>query len=200
MRKTLIGAVLLTVAMMGTAAAAPNFNGSTGMIMTPDTETLDQGSYSIGFHSADQGYGDVNSLSLNFGLAPNLELGLTRYDWDSGDSNTLNAKWKFAPEGSGSPALAFGIQDVTDEHDQTPYLVAGNTLRDGARVHYGIGGGTIDGLFGGFEKDFTSGTFLAEYDGNNLNVGARFAVAQDVKINVGLLDMDDFYFGISLTK
>jgi hypothetical protein len=55
-------------------------------------------------------------------------------------------------------------------------------------------------LFGGFEKDFKSGTFLAEYNGNDLNVGARFAVAQDVKINVGLRDMDDFYFGISLTK
>lgn len=197
MRKTLIGAVLLTVAMAGTVAAAPSFNGPTGMILTPDTETLDQGSYSMGFHSTDH----VNSLSLNLGLVKNLEIGLTRFDYDpSGHSNTLNAKWKFAPEGNGSPALAFGIQDVGDEVDQTPYLVASNTLRGGARVHYGIGGGSIDGIFGGFEKDFKRGTFLAEYDGDNLNVGARFAVAQDVKVNVGLLDMDDFYFGITLTK
>jgi len=196
MRKTLIGAVLLTVAMTGTTAAAPNFIGPTGLIATPTAETLNQGGYSIGLHTAD----NVNSLSLNLGLVKDVEIGLTRFDNDFEDFNILNAKWKFLPEADGRPALAFGIQDAGNKIDNTPYLVASQNIGGGSRVHYGIGGGTIDGVFGGFEKDFNKGTLMAEYDGDNLNLGVRFDIASGVKVNVGLLDMDDFFVGISLTK
>jgi hypothetical protein len=196
MRKTLIGALLMIFPMMGTVAAVPSFNGPTGMILTPDTETLGQGGYSIGFNSSEY----INTASINFGLANNIEIGVTRFDFDlSGDYNAINIKWKFASEGDG-PALAFGIQDVIDERKQTPYLVASNTLNGGARIHYGLGGGTIDGLFCGFEKDFSRSTFLAEYVGDNFNVGMRFAIAQNVNINAGVLDKDNFYFGITLSE
>jgi hypothetical protein len=196
MRKTFIGTLLLAIFMTGTVAAAPSFLGPTGLIYTPTAETLNTENYSLSFYVMDDP--DLNSLSFNYGLCKNVEIGLTRVELDPGNfsKTILNAKWQFIPEGNGRPALAFGISDVTDELDQTPYVVASQTLSNGLRVHYGIG----DGLFGGVEKDIHKGTLMAEYDGDDLNVGARFNVARDVKINVGLKDLDRFYVGVSLTK
>ncbi|HBS59184.1 MAG TPA: hypothetical protein DEA44_07955, partial [Firmicutes bacterium] len=95
---------------------------------------------------------------------------------------------------------------------RSAYIVGSKALPLGVRVHYGLGDGRYDGVFGGIEKTinplgvltgdnaFPATTLIAEYDGDDFNVGARLSLVSGVKIDAGWQDMKDFYVGFSITK
>lgn len=208
MRKILVGVALLTASLTGTAMAASSINGPTGQINTVSADTLKQGEVALGYYNLENGAVG----NLNIGLIKNVEIGGSFYDPDAGSrQNRLNVKWSIAPETIATPGVAVGMEDITGESARTGYVVASKGLPMGFRVHYGIGNGRYDGIFGGIEKTFNpigvtgSNTFpattlIAEYDGNDVNVGARLAVVSGIKIDAGLKNMKDFYVGFNLTK
>lgn len=208
MRKIMIGVALLTTTMVGTAAAAPSLNGPTGLINTATADVVKQGDVSLGYYNLKNGaVGNVN-----IGLVKNVEIGGSFFDPDGGSRiNTLNAKWSITPETVVTPGLAIGLEDVTNKTGRTGYIVGSKGLPFGFRVHYGVGNGRYDGVFGGIEKTFNpisvitgnnafpATTLMAEYDGHDLNVGARLSIVPGVKLDAGWKDMKDFYVGCSVT-
>jgi hypothetical protein len=212
MKKILVGMTLLTLVTTGTAMAAPSITGSTGMIATPSSDVVRQGDVSLGYYNLDAGAVG----NMNIGIMKNVEIGLSSFEPDAGSrQNRMNAKWSIVPETVVTPGLAIGVEDINKEDERSGYIVGSKALPLGFRVHYGIGDGRYDGVFGSIEKTispigiltgdsvFPATTLIAEYDGNDVNLGARMSVIPGIKIDAGWTDMKDardFYVGFSITK
>lgn len=207
MKKMIFAAICATVMATATASAAPSVNGSTGLINTPSADVLREGSFSLGYYNLHEG--SVGSFDL--GIAPNLELGVAAFRYDRhSDKNYLNAKFGVLPESVMTPGLALGIEDATDETDRTVYAVASKGLPLGFRIHAGVGNGRYDGFFAGIEKVinpvsiltgnnvFPTTTLIAEYDGHDVNFGARLALVSGLKIDAGWRN-DKTYVGATFT-
>lgn len=209
MRKIFVGMLMFTMAASGAAFAAPSLNGSTGLIDTPNADVVQQEEFSLGYYKLEHG----TATNLNIGLINNLEIGVSSYDPDGGSRlNRLNAKWSLVPETVVTPGLAIGVEDISDQGERSAYIVGSKALPMGFRIHYGVGSGRYDGVFGGIEKTinpigvltgddaFPATTLIAEYDGEDVNLGARISVVPGVKIDTGWQDAKDFYVGFSITK
>lgn len=208
MKKLMMGltcALLLTTAP---ALAAPSVNGSTGLINTPNADVLRGGQVSLGYyHLKDGGVG-----SFNTNLAPNLELGVAafRYDGQS-NKNYLNAKFAVVPETVLTPGLAIGVENISSGDNRSAYVVASKALPLGFRMHVGTGNGRFNGVFAGIEKTinpisiitgnnaFPATSLIAEYDGKNMNYGARMSIVPGLKLDAGVRNHDG-YVGISFTN
>lgn len=196
------------------AAAAPSFGGYTGLILTPTADALDQDDYNAAVFTRDLEEGaDQNLYAANLGLRAGLEAGFARFKPEGGPGETLlNAKYRFAPETDANPALAIGAIDLTDEIDSTVYFVMSKVLTETGRVkgrefispriHLGLAGGQIDGLFAGLSAALgESLTLMAEYDSEDINFGARLALGDEIRLHASTLDgLDDLGIGISFNK
>lgn len=209
MKKFIVSMMVFSMTASGTALAAPSLNGSTGLLNTPSADVIQQGDFSLGYYHLEHGA----VANVNMGLLKNVEIGISSFDPDGGSRlNRLNAKWSLIPETVVSPGLAIGVEDISDKGERTAYIVGSKALPMGFRVHYGVGDGRYDGIFGGIEKTinplgvltgdnaFPATTLIAEYDGEDVNVGARLSLVPGVKIDAGWQDMKDFYVGFSITK
>lgn len=209
MKKLFVGMLLFSIAASGTAAAAPSLNGPSGLINTPSADVVREGGFSLGYDRLQQG----DALNFNLGIMRNVEIGISSFDPERGARlNRLNAKWNMIPETVVTPGLAVGVEDINDRGQRSAYIVGSKALPLGFRVHYGLGDGRYNGVFGGIEKTinplgvltgsntFPATTLIAEYDGDDFNVGARLALASGVKIDAGWQDMKDFYIGFNITK
>ncbi|HWR56406.1 MAG TPA: YjbH domain-containing protein [Negativicutes bacterium] len=209
MKKLFAGMLLFSLAASGTAAAAPSLNGPTGLINTPSADVVQNEDFSLGYNHLKQG----EVLNFNIGIMKNVEMGISSFDPEAGSrQNRLNAKWNVIPETVVTPGLAVGVEDISDRGQRSAYIVGSKALPLGVRVHYGLGDGRYDGVFGGIEKTinplgvltgdnaFPATTLIAEYDGDDFNVGARLSLVSGVKIDAGWQDMKDFYVGFSITK
>ncbi len=191
--------------------------GSTDLMFTPSTATL--GPNSAGF-ALNFKEGDTTFFNLDFGLIPDLEIGLSVMDfddsrWVDGDTFiTLRGKYRLLRETASAPALAVGIQDIGEEDlDASPYLVISKNLGSGLDVdgYLGVGGGTIDGIFGGLSKTFKISSaqrgsnnlskiqLILEFDSDNMNFASRFHIGPRTKINFGFNDMENWVMGITYT-
>jgi hypothetical protein len=67
-------------------------------------------------------------------------------------------------------------------------------------VHVGLGSGQLDGLFGGVSARIGDRvSVMAEYDGNQINLGARLPIARNVEVTAAALDgLSDFGVGVSV--
>lgn len=207
MKKVFTGMLLFMIA--ASASAAPSINGSTGLIETPASDIVREGDFSLGYYHLEQG----TVASFHVGLIKNVEAGLSFYDPNGGSRmNRLNAKWSLMPETVVTPGLAVGVEDISDKAERSAYIVGSKALPLGFRIHCGLGNGRYEGVFGSIEKTinpfgvltgdkaFPATTLIAEYDGKDVNVGARLALVSGVKIDAGWQDMKDFYVGFSITK
>ncbi|EAX46468.1 hypothetical protein TcarDRAFT_0094 [Thermosinus carboxydivorans Nor1] len=208
MKKTLLAAFCALMLGTASATAAPSVNGSTGLINTPSADVLHSGQFSLGYYNLEDGGVGV----FNMNLAKNLEVGIAGFRYDSKADNTfLNAKLSLAPETVLTPGIAIGLEDISDERERTGYIVASKALPFGFRIHAGVGDGRYDGFFAGLEKTinpvsiitgnstFPATTLIAEYDGKDMNYGARLSIVPGLKIDAGWRN-HDAYIGISFTK
>ncbi|MFP4661357.1 MAG: hypothetical protein ACLFPF_04130 [Halanaerobiales bacterium] len=89
------------------------------------------------------------------------------------------------------------------------YLVSSKNIGMGIRGHVGIGDGDIDGLFIGFNKVINPLTIsqgdsatlpvmnlMGEYVNEQINLGLRMTLQDNMKVDLGLLDFDQFKLGI----
>ena len=205
---------LAACAVLPQALAAPSLEGYTGLLLIPTADALNQGEYNVAFFALSLEEGaDSNVFAANLGLAGAAEVGIARLRPEGGPSETLlNGKYNFRAEEGGKPALAVGVIDATDEIETTAYVVASqtlsrNVLRTGKeiaspRVHVGIGGGRLNGLFFGASAVLGDTlTLIAEYDSEDVNLGARLALGQGLRAHAGWINgLNDVALGVSFNK
>lgn len=207
-KKTILATACALMLTGATAFAAPSVNGSTGMINTPSADVLHEGQFSLGYYNLKDG--GVGTFNMN--LARNLEVGVAGFRLDNQDNKTLvNAKYALIPETVLTPGISVGVEDIADKSGISKYAAASKSLPFGFRLHAGVGDGRFDGFFASVEKTFNpiglitgSNTFpattlIAEYDGKNMNYGARLSIVPGLKVDAGVRN-SDFYVGMSFTK
>lgn len=211
MKKLLLG-ILFAFMITTTAAAAPSINGSTGQINNPSADVLQEGKFAIGYyHLKDEGGVGV----FNFSPIPKLEVGVAGFRFDDNRSNKtlINGKLELLPETILTPGLAVGVEDINASRERTAYAVASKALPFGFRIHAGVGNGRYDGVFASLEKTinplsvitgnntFPATTLIVEYDGKNMNYGARMSVVPGLKLDAGWRGQNHgMYFGASFTN
>lgn len=210
---TMIGLLLTSAG----AAFGYGVFGSTDLMRTPSTATLSPNSASFALNFEE---GDTTFFNLDFGLIPDLEVGLSVMDFDyegpgwhyDETYTTLRGKYRLLRETSSAPALAIGIQDIGEEDlDVSPYLVISKNFGSDFNVdgYLGVGGGTIDGIFGGLSKTFRISPaqrggnglskiqLILEFDSDNMNFASKFQIGSRTKINFGFYDMENWVMGIT---
>jgi hypothetical protein len=200
---------IAVVAMLLLAAsgawAAPSLFGPTGLMVIPSAEVVGMAGVNgqwaqISFDSADE-----TIVSANVGPLPKLEVGAAHLEVDHGGSETIiNAKYQVLRPPLIDTAISAGVIDITDEIDVSPYLVLTHTLGVGyfptqsglsnPQVHVGIGGGMLSGLFLGASVTVLDKLeLMAEYDTEDLNIGARLPLTSWLVVTAAGLDgLDDF--------
>ncbi len=143
-------------AVSGQVMASPAYFGYTGLMMTPTADTLKTGGVDVGAYFLNDNNRDTSFLSANVGLLDSLEVGAAMISPQHGDSNgILNAKLGLIKETIATPAVAIGMSDLTGQLDATPYAVVTKSLPLqgqslwAPRVSIGVGGGRLNGVFGG---------------------------------------------------
>jgi hypothetical protein len=196
------------------AWAAPSLTGPSGLITIPTAEVLGMARWNVGGTAvmvAD--VPDAKVVYANVGLLPRLELGFARDDVEEGEAETiLNAKVGMLMPVPGQVSMAAGVIDISDQIERSGYVVVSHTVGAGLpipagpvalpQIHVGVGSGRFDGLFGGVST-VVSGyvTVMAEYDGEDVNVGARWPVARSLEATVAAFGgLEDFGLGLSLSS
>jgi hypothetical protein len=207
MRKTWFLVAALGLALVGPASAAPNFFGPTGLLVIPTADTLAQQSWNVHLHITE----DLLSYGANFGLAKQLELGVTGLDPDGGDTQALiNAKYTLLMESGKAPGIAIGGVDLADELDLDPaiYLVASKSLSSlmgggaakynlNAHLGYGWNGIFNDDVFWGLDLSLTPQIqAMVEGIGGDVTFGARFGLGSGLRAELASYD-GEFGGGIS---
>ncbi len=183
-----VAVLALVTAPLG---AAPTLLGPTGLLIAPSADTVETARAQLGGWLAD----DVaNSVSLNAGIGPGLEVTGAWVDPDHGDGEgILSAKWRFRQSSLASPAVAVGVIDVADQLDLTPYIVVQKGFEVGgngitALVGYANSDSLLDGVFAGAEMTINERyKVMVEYDGDDLNAGVRFPYKEKLDITAGVV-------------
>jgi len=210
---------VLILAAVGMTAAAPNIYGTSGLMEIPDDIIFPVGSATPAFHHiSGEGNSDLNFYTLGVGILPNLSVsgGIV----DNGDSEViLNAKYRLVAETADRPSITFGVIDATGELDADDdpglYVLFAKNLTAAAeevaggvskplRGYAGFGTGTIEGFFLGLDWTLTprlSGMIEYLSEGltgdSHFNGGVRIAISNELRIDLGMIDFDDFTAGIS---
>jgi hypothetical protein len=226
-RRTVLKNLVLSVILAGTliilaagmAIAAPNIYGTSGLFEVPDDIIYPVGSLTPAYHFVStDGNDDFNFFTVGAGILPNLSVsgGVV----DAHDSEAIiNAKYRLSPESADRPSITLGVVDATGElnADDDPglYILFGKNLTAAAedvsggiskplRGYLGLGTGTLKGVFFGLDWTLTprlSG--IVEYVSEGLegdahfNGGVRVAVTNELRVDLGLIDFDDFTAGVS---
>lgn len=209
-RCAIVVAVLVLAAMPVAAWASSSLLGPTGLLLIPTAEALGMSQWNVGGSLLTDDAADVTALYANVGLWKGLEIGASWLKPEGADAETfVNAKLALPQPLPLKLSVAVGVMDLTDQVDSTPYVVFSHTLggglimRKGAlsspQVHVGLGGGQLDGLFGGVSAKVGDRIdVMAEYDGTNLNLGAKMPLSANLSVTAAALDgLGDFGVGVS---
>lgn len=206
MRKGWVLVGLLGLVTVKPVAAAPNFFGSTGLLVIPTADVIRQREWNVHVHGTDT----ITSYGVNFGVFQKFELGVTGADPDSGSAKALiNLKYQLLTETPKLPAIAIGSVDISDEFDLDPSIYAvvsksfgklGANTGSGyqLRGHLGYGAGIYDDKpFGGLDLVINPRlSLMGEIANDDFNFGARIGLSQEVRVDLAVLD-GDFGAGIS---
>jgi hypothetical protein len=194
--------------------AEPSLVGPTGLVTVPTAGVLGMGQWNVGATGVRVDEGEDESIFYgNVGLLPRLELGFARDKLQGSEAETLlSGKVQLLGPLPGRITLSAGMIDITDQIDRSGYVVASHTLGAGVltprgqfsapQVHLGVGSGGLDGLFGGLSVTVNGRTdVMAEYDGEDVNVGVRWPVVSNVGVSIALLDgLEDLAAGLSFSS
>jgi len=209
----LVCAVVGMFVFSGVGAAAPSYFGYTGLIRVPTAEALSDQDFNAGaFYINRDELDDPDCYVGNLGVGSGTEVGIAVIRRGEGaDDVFINGKYEVRPETKAQPALAAGIIDLASEVDATVYFVASKgfgTSREtrygplyAGEFHVGFGGGQLDGIFGAVNANLgPSAKLMLEYDTEDFNAGARFALGGQFAADVALFDWSDLGVGVSYTS
>lgn len=214
LRLVIVFAAACVVVTAQPAVAGASLYGYTGLVRIPTADALDENEYHVGVFTLNLEEGaDSTIYAASLGLAEGLEVGFARHSPEEGGGQTyVNAKYTFLQDTEAHPAVAAGVTDLTDQVDSTPYIVASKALwgrhqtrfgeMGSVRVHFGVGGGSLDGMFGGVSAALGDRLLLmAEYEGEEFNFGVRLAIGEYLRIHGAALGgFSDVGLGISFNK
>lgn len=136
-------------------------------------------------------------------VTPELEAGGIISFNDDNTELGLQAKTIFGRESTNEPAIAAGIR----ENDL--YFVVSKNIGMGFRGHLGVGNGTLDGLFIGFNKvvnpvnvsrddqaSIPAIDLMVEYVDRKMNIGARMNLQQDLRFDLSLVNLKHLRLGM----
>jgi hypothetical protein len=227
LRKLALAALLagaLVLAAVIPSVAAPNIYGTSGLIEVPDDIIYPVNTLSPAYHGVFNADNDNNSDStINFftvglGILPNLDVsGGVKTDGDT--DVIINAKYRLATETSDRPSITVGVIDAAAQFADDPgiFIVFGKNLTIAAeeisggvskplRGYAGFGTGALSGFFLGLDWTLTPKVaamveFLtsdkAISDGTHFNAGLRFAISNELRVDVGTVDFSTLMAGIS---
>ncbi len=189
--------------------AGPSPAGVMGNINTPSADVLRPGQIAAGLYAVQDGVvSQVAAAPLQ-----GLELGVAWLPEGNGYASAarLDLKTSLLSEAIMLPGVVIGVEDVTGERERSPYMAVSKTGPMGFRLHLGVGGGRFDGVFAALEKTyrpsrhrhakkFAPTTLLLEYDGRDMNYGARVDVGDGVKIEGGYRQHGQWYAGVSVMR
>ncbi len=179
--------------------------GFGSLITVPTADILQETELNLNY----QRIGDGDIIGANYGIRQGVQLGIDICWIDGLDDGDMHPKLKvnLLQEDNGyRPQLSIGVND----HDY--YLVASKmTSYYNLRAHLGIAEDDLieDNLFIGVSKvlnpvtittndnsySIPVTTLMAEYN-NGLNLGAKCEFDFGAEVNLGVLDFDEFTFGI----
>ncbi len=181
--------------------------GSTGLINVPTAYSLRRGQAVAGASFLR----DRSGPYINYGVADDIEVGLSYMDRRNGDGRALaNGKITFRPANFRNVEVGVGVIDAFDALNQTVYAVASVDLvpprvQDdvlgksmAVKVHAGYGSGLYrDKIIGGAELAFNSKfSVVGEWDGVTTNAALRYRASPNVTLQGGIVDNGP-YFGIT---
>jgi len=177
------------------AFAAPTVFGPTGLLMTPNTDTVGEANIQLGGWYVND---FANSATVGVGPLSTLEVTGTWVDPRGGSSELLfSAKWRLKDDTFTKPSVAVGVVDITDRFDFTPYIVvqkgfhvSGNGLTVSAG--YADSNAAVDGFFAGADLKINDKYHaLVEYDSDDINCGVRVPINDRIDVAVGMIQ-DEF--------
>jgi len=216
-------AALLVLALSPSAGAAPSVLGTSGNILTPDDTIVAPGGVNFGYHAITDFAGGSDTLNIycaNIGLLPKLEVGAAVVT-NGGSEVIINGKYRILSEGEGRPAVTVGLVDAGAQltHRRGAYILLSKNLTTFAeeladkisrplRGHLGIGNGAVKDVFVGLDwtlapkfslmAEYISDSELTGSDGEALlNAGIRYALTKEWRLDLGMIDFEDFTFGAS---
>ena len=210
--RSCVRGILFVLVVLGLCAlpmgawGSPSLLGPTGLLLTPTADTLGMAQFNLGASWLTPDSVDETVLFADAGVLPGLEVGMTQEKLEGVEAHTLlNAKFRVPLGIAGAVAtplkfsLAVGGFDLTDEDQRSTYVVASHTLGAGLlpsvggvsppQLSVGYGAGRFDDhVFGGISFDCSRSKLVAEYDGANVNVGAKIPLAPKLEATVAGLD------------
>lgn len=138
------------------------------------------------------------NLGLGFGVQNHgvwlSRMILSEIGLSFGGDSAYNALLQVVSETKSVPAIAVGIQDITNKLARSPFVVATKQLatRHPVYLSLGVGGGRFAGsrVFGGVSYAPVKRLSLsAEYDGIQFNLGSVFALTRRLSILVSANDL-----------
>lgn len=195
--KTVSFAALIAICACGALRANP-------ILMAPSGSTLGTGQVraeaAVGVEEENGNY-----FWLGAGLAQFEAHVLRLSDVKGRTEDRIGAQWNFLPETFATPGVAFGVTDAASESEEGigGYVVVTKRLKTARLLPVlseisgtvGVGGGGINGLFGGVEARFSGGFFVqAEYDGDDFNGAVGWQPVKMFRIK-GYRIKDEFYVG-----
>lgn len=188
-----VGSMALGLALVGTSVqAATDGYGITGLINTPSADIVRGAQASFSYNQQE----NAQRAALTVALGAGLEAAVLRRVPEVGAQQTFGSfKMQLRSESVLQPAIAVGVDDVSDRHERSLYVAASKGLPYGLRLHTGIGSGRFHGFFAAIEKRLTPAipspsfqpftALLAEYDGRHLNYGLRWQAAPAMQLDIG---------------
>ena len=178
--------------------------GWTDLMYTPTPATLKPGVLGLGVNFHEGGFSYFN---FDFGVIQNMEFGVTAFNYPDDTDVTLRGKYQVLHENKSNPGITVGIEDLGRD-DISPYVTLTKGFDEGMRGYLGVGGGSFDGLFGGFSKTFSLAKsssadqlsqvqLFLEADSIGLNIGTKLQLGATTRINFGLEDMDRWVMGVT---
>lgn len=224
---TRIAAFATTIFLSAALAAvsAPNIYGEGGLIEIPDDTTYAVGSIVPAYHGvysvSDAGDQSFNFFTAGTGILPNLSVSAGAVT-NGGTDLLLNGKYRIYPETSKGPSVTIGVLDATGaiSRDGNPgfYVVVGKSLTSVAeevagtskplRGYIGAGTGVLKGFFVGLDwKLAPKLSAMVEYigsdegltDESHFNAGIRYALTNELRVDLGTYAFKSFTAGISYT-
>ncbi|WP_018248173.1 YjbH domain-containing protein [Orenia marismortui] len=205
MKAKLIVFLLVSVLLVPSIVNAGSL-GANSLITIPTADTLDSSELNLNY----QHFDSLDFVLTSYGLREGVELGAAVISIDGADDdNEVYPMVKvnlFKENNNYQPEVSLGVID------DSLYLVASKSISPyGFRAHVGIADDNeiTDKAFVGLSKvlnpvsistgdneiSIPTTTLMAEYN-DQLNLGVDFAFSSGVSVNLGVLDMDDFTFGL----
>ncbi|MCD2435208.1 YjbH domain-containing protein [Acidaminococcus sp. NSJ-142] len=200
MKKQFWLTLCLGLALLPASAQAKTLtDGTSGIINAPSGYVRLPGHVSAGLDWTK----DAKTVRGNVALPLGLEVAGSHVNPKHGDTyNTVSAKWQVLRETPVTPAIAIGVQDISDQKDRRGYIAASKALPADFKIHAGIGTDQYKHGFAALEKDVHllgyNVTLMGEYDGSHFNYGAAVPVTRFLQAEVGVRT-HHLYGGVNLT-